>query len=331
MIKFLIIRFSSIGDIVLTTPVIRCLKNQVKNAQIFYLTKTAFAPILEANPYITKVIRYENNLKLVIKDLKAENFDYIIDLHNNIRSHLVKYALKRITFSFNKLNIGKWLLVNFKKDNLPDLHIVDRFLQTLSSFSVENDQKGIDYFIPVLDQDNSESVYRKPVRPYVVIAVGGGHFTKQIPLLKLMEIIKELDSDIILLGGAEDIKKSEEILEVVKQTNILNLTGKLSINQSAVIVKGAKLIITPDTGIMHIASAFKKNIISVWGSTVAKFGYYPYKPGENSKMFEVMGLKCRPCSKIGFSSCPKKHFRCMLDQDYAGITDNANLLLNSND
>jgi ADP-heptose:LPS heptosyltransferase len=328
MIKFLIIRFSSIGDIVLTTPVIRCLKNQVQNAQIFYLTKSAFAPMLEANPYITKVIRFENNLNQVIKELQAENFDYIIDLHRNIRSYRVKFGLKRMAFSLKKLNILKWVLVNFKKDNLPDVHIVDRYLETLSIFSVENDKKGADYFIPVLDQEISESLCRELVKPYIVIAVGGGHFTKQIPADKLAEIIKELNSNIILLGGIEDMRKSEEIIDAVKHPNILNLTGKLSINQSASVIKGAELIITPDTGIMHIASAFKKNIISVWGSTVPKFGYYPYQPGENSKMFEVLGLNCRPCSKIGFSSCPKKHFRCMLDQDYAGIINKANLLSN---
>ena len=152
MIKFLVIRFSSIGDIVLTTPLIRCLKNQVEGAEIIYLTKSEFASILQSNPYISKVITLERSLSETIRLLKKENVDYIIDLHRNMRSFRVKSSLRRLSYSLNKINIRKWVLVNFKKNILPAEHIVDRYLKTARIFSVENDNKGLDYFIPGEDE-----------------------------------------------------------------------------------------------------------------------------------------------------------------------------------
>ena len=146
--KFLVIRFSSIGDIVLTTPVVRCLKKQVVTAEVHYLTKKSFAKIFEANPYIDKVHYLENDLNAVIASLQQEDFDYVIDLHNNLRTKKVKQALKKQAFSFTKLNIQKWLLTALKINKMPAIHIVDRYLQTLESFGVKNDGAGLDYFIP---------------------------------------------------------------------------------------------------------------------------------------------------------------------------------------
>src|SRR5689334_7739334 len=112
--KFLVIRFSSIGDIVLTSPVVRCLKTQVATAEVHYLTKQSFAPIFTANPYIDKMHYLQDNLDSIIETLKQEDFDYVIDLHHNLRTLKVKRALNKKTFSFNKLNIEKWLLTGLK-------------------------------------------------------------------------------------------------------------------------------------------------------------------------------------------------------------------------
>jgi ADP-heptose:LPS heptosyltransferase len=150
------------------------------------------------------------------------------------------------------------------------------------------------------------------------MVVGGGHFTKQIPVDKIQMILNQVNCSIVLLGGPEDREKASQ-LHFPKQGKVLNLVGKLTINQSAQIIKKSNLVVTPDTGLMHIAAAFHKKIISVWGNTIPAFGMYPYCPEENSQIFEVQGLKCRPCSKIGFSKCPKKHFNCMNQQNYQTI------------
>jgi ADP-heptose:LPS heptosyltransferase len=323
--KYLIIRFSSIGDIVLTTPVIRCLKQQVDGCQVHYATKKQFSSLLQANPYIDKVHCLEGSLMKLIKELKNEEFDYIIDLHHNLRTFLIKSRLRILDFSFHKLNIKKWLKVTFKIDRLPRIHIVDRYMQTLSLFDVVNDGKGLDYYIPEKD---SVAIPLLPVEfsaGYVALVIGARHYTKQLPVNKLVTLCSLIEKPIVLLGGKEDVVTGETIAEKAEGP-LYNACGQFSINQSASLVQQARLVITPDTGLMHIAAAFKKIIISIWGNTIPEFGMYPYLPDNKSHIMQVEGLPCRPCSKIGFSSCPKKHFRCMNDIDERQIATLVNEL-----
>lgn len=316
-IKFLIIRFSSIGDIVLTTPVVRNLKQQVENVEIHYITKPQFKSILESNPYVDKVHVLKKSLKETVNELKYEHFDYVIDLHRNIRTARFKNRLKTISFSFDKLNKEKWMLVNFKKNNLPDTHIVDRYIDTLKVFDVKNDEQGLDYFIPEKDEVDLKSISEELINGYVGVVVGAYHNTKKLTKEKIIAICKQMDKPILLLGGPDNKEEGEEIKNSIGK-NIYNTCGAYNINQSASLVKQANIILTPDTGLMHIASAFKKKIISVWGNTVPEFGMYPYMPHPDSEIIEIKDLKCRPCSKIGFTQCPKKHFKCIndLDEDY---------------
>ncbi|OFY86291.1 MAG: glycosyl transferase [Bacteroidetes bacterium RIFCSPLOWO2_12_FULL_35_15] len=312
--KILIIRFSSIGDIVLTTPVIRCIKEQKPEIEIHYLTKKSFKGILENNPYLTKIHILEKNVKDVISELKKEKFDFVIDLHNNLRSSRIKINLGKPSSSFKKLNFKKWILVNFKINKMPALHIVDRYMQTVEKLGINNDNKGLDYFIPEKDEIQITSLPSVHQKGYIGFVIGAKHFTKQLPTEKIISICKKINQPIILLGGKEDIAKAYEIEKAIG-TNIYNACGKYNLNQSASLIKHAKKIITHDTGLMHIAAAFKKEIISVWGNTVPAFGFTPYLADLNSKMVEVKNLSCRPCSKIGYDKCPKGHFKCMVDID----------------
>ena len=318
MQKILIIRFSSIGDIVLTTPVIRCIKEQKPNIEIHYLTKNSFKGILENNPHLTKIHAIEKEVKEVIEELKKENFDLVIDLHNNIRSLQTKKALGKSSSTFKKLNFQKWLLVNFKINKMPAIHIVDRYLKTVEQLGIKNDNKGLDYFIPQKDEINPASLPLSHQMGYIGFVIGAKHFTKQLPIEKIISICKKINQPIILLGGKEDIERANEIEKAVGST-IYNACGKYNLNQSASLIKQAKKIITHDTGLMHIAAAFKKEIISVWGNTVPSFGFSPYLPDKRSKIVEVKNLSCRPCSKIGYNKCPKGHFKCMMMIDESEI------------
>lgn len=314
MKKILIIRFSSIGDIVLTTPVIRCVKTQLPNTEIHYLTKKSFKGILENNPYIAKVHAFDNNIQEIAKELKAQNFDFIVDLHNNLRSMQTKNMLRKPSSSFAKLNFKKLILVKFKINKMPAIHVVDRYMKTVEKLGVKNDNKGLDYFITGNDEVNISSLPVTHQHGYIGFVIGAKHFTKRLPLEKIIAICKKINSPIVLLGGKEEIKTATEIEKAVGAA-IYNACGKYSLNQSASLVKQASEIITHDTGLMHIAAAFKKQIFSVWGNTVPAFGFAPYMPAENSKIIEVKNLSCRPCSKIGYNKCPKKHFKCMMDID----------------
>ena len=326
MVKFLVVRFSSIGDIVLTTPVIRHLKTQVEQAEIHYLTKSEFVPLLEANPYIDRIHAFNGDLKSCIKTLKNMEIDYIIDLHHNTRSARIKYGLKRMYFSVNKLNWHKWLFVNLKLNKLPDLHMVDRNLETIRSFISEKDEVGLEYFIPEHDEINLSSLPDPFQDGYIGLAIGAQHKTKKLPLDSLKELCNKINYPVLILGGPSDRETGEAIARAYPEKNILNGCGIYSINQSASIVRQATALITHDTGLMHVGAAFNKKIITIWGNTVPQFGMTPYKPHPSSAHFEVSGLNCRPCSKIGYQKCPKKHFKCMLEQDLEGIGKAANQL-----
>jgi ADP-heptose:LPS heptosyltransferase len=316
--KFLIIRFSSIGDIVLTSPVVRCIKKQVVTAEVHYLTKKSFAKIFEANPYIDKVHYLEDDLDTTIDSLKDEDFDYVIDLHNNLRTLKVKRALGKKTFSFNKLNIEKWLLTALKINKLPAAHIVDRYMQTIESFAVKNDGAGLDYFIPEADRVKESDIPTSHQAGYIGLVIGAAHTTKKYPLHKLEEFCRQLDHPVIVLGGKDDAADGEK-LSAIDPFKIYNACGKFNLNESADLVRRAKLIVSNDTGLMHIAAAFKKPVISLWGNTVPAFGMYPYY-GTNFlsqqqqlpyDIVEIKDLSCRPCSKIGYDKCPRGHFKCM--------------------
>lgn len=322
--KFLIIRFSSIGDIVLTTPVIRCVKQQVKDAEVHFLLKKSYEAVVENNPFIDKKHFYQGDIVEIISELKKERFDAVIDLQKNFRSFKIKNALGVKHYTFDKLNFQKWLLVNFKINILPDKHIVDRYIHAVKSFDVINDDIGLDYFITNKDEEVLNDLPTSHRDGYLAWVIGARHNTKMLPIEKMISIGKKINSPIVLLGGPEDFEKGDQ-LSKQDSAKFFNACGKYSLNQSAALIKNAKKVITHDTGLMHIAAAYKKDIISIWGNTVPQFGMYPYFGNanrrtsnverENSIILEVMSLPCRPCTKIGFEKCPKGHFKCMKDVD----------------
>ena len=307
-LKILIVRFSSIGDIVLTTPVVRMLKKQL-NAEIHYLTKSKYITLLKNNPYIDSVYQIERSINEVIKDLKKEKYDFVIDLHNNFRSRILKLKLGVPSKMFNKLNVDKFLLTKFKINSLPNIHIVDRYLSTIKHLNIKNDDKGLDFF---LSDNDSVDISQFP-KEYIAFVIGGQHATKMLPTQKIISICKKINKPILLIGGSDDIDRGKQINSDSKNT--VNTCGKYTIMQSAFLIKHSDYVITHDTGMMHIAAAFKKKIYSVWGNTIPQFGMYPYMAASDSKIIEVQDLGCRPCSKIGYDKCPKGHFKCMQEID----------------
>ena len=339
--KILVLRFSSIGDIVLTTPVVRALAQQVPGAEVHFATKPAYRGLLEPNPYVAKVHVLSGSLRELVRELRAEKFDFIVDLHHNLRTRLIKLQLNVKSAGFDKLNRQKWLLVNFKINTLPNIHVVDRYLAAAASLGVKNDGQGLDYFIPEGQEIDLQTLPAGFHRGYVAVAIGAQHATKRLPVEKLIELCAKLNRPIMLLGGPED-ESTGHIIELafaegaasgqpralipespyyfpsspptfqLANPLIHNGCGRYSLHQSASLLRQAQVVVSHDTGLMHIAAAFQKEIFSVWGNTVPAFGMYPYKT--DFRVLEVPGLPCRPCSKIGFAQCPQGHFKCMKDQ-----------------
>ncbi len=322
MKKILVIRFSSIGDIVLTTPIIRAIDEQT-DYNIHVLTKKSNEGLFKSNPRIDKVHSFKESHNEVVPELMNEKFDIVIDLQKNLRSAKIKRKLKVVNYSFPKLNIDKWLLVNFKINRLPKVHIVDRYFEAVSAIGVINDGLGLEYYIPANDQVAPENIDFRLKEGYIGMVIGGQHKTKILPAEKAAQIISKLKKPVVLLGGPDDRKQGEEIISLSSDSDVINTCGELNINQSASLVSLSDAIITNDTGLMHIAAAFNKPTVSIWGNTVPDFGMYPYMPAQSNNyvLSEIVGLGCRPCGKLGFKKCPKKHFRCMMDQDVELIVE----------
>ncbi|MGE9516595.1 MAG: glycosyltransferase family 9 protein [Solitalea-like symbiont of Tyrophagus putrescentiae] len=308
MIKVLVIRFSSIGDIVWTSPFIRCLKNKFKdNIEIHYLTKRQYKCLVEGNIYINKIHLLEDhkNLFQLIKYLKKENFNYIIDLHNKLRSIIVRLLLLKTTYKVKKNSLGRYLFVKFKtKVFLDQTHFVDKFIRTAKPLGIKNDGKGIDYFIP-----ENTKLHDIKFDKYAVYIMSASTFNKKLNLNKAIELCSKIKYNIVLIGGLSEVALSEQ-LQLQFPNKIQNMVNILSINESAAIIKNASEVFGHDTGLTQIASAFHNTIYSIWGSTSPN-GVYPYC--KTPILIENLLLKCRPCSKSGLNYCPKGHFKCIND------------------
>jgi ADP-heptose:LPS heptosyltransferase len=325
--KILIIRFSSIGDIVLTSPVIRCVKKQLPGVELHFCTKIQYKSIVEANPYLDKIYYLEDSLGLLINQLKKEKYDFVIDLHRNIRSFMIKASLRTKSKAYDKLRIKRLLYINFQINLMPNSHVVDRYFAAAAPLGIENDGEGLDYVIPEKDEVELDWLPETHRQGYIAFVIGASGWTKILPFEKMVELCDKINKPIVLIGGKEDFEAGDklekffnaptndiEIDEGLKKLNkkavIFNGCGKFNLSQSASLLQQAQVVFGHDTGLTHIAAAFKKTIFSIWGGTVPNH-FYPY--GTRFFLIENTKLNCRPCSKSGRSSCPKKHFKCMKD------------------
>jgi ADP-heptose:LPS heptosyltransferase len=323
-VKILIVRFSSIGDIVLTTPVIRCLKLQFPLCTIDVLTKSRYRDLLINNPYISQIHCIEKTTSEILEDLKHENYQLIIDLHKNLRTFFLKFRLRKPSVSFHKLNVKKFLMVLLKINRLPQIHIVDRMMLCVKKLGVKYDGMGLDYFI---DSDTSLpehiNTFVRSNPKHFAFCIGGTYYTKRCPNEKVIEICKNTNIPVILIGGSED-EGNGDLIQQELGNLCYNACGHTSTDQSALIMQNSLFVISNDTGMMHIAAALKKPVISLWGNTIPLFGMTPFLPEgflPPPLIAEVKGLTCRPCSKLGFQNCPKKHFNCMNQIDNHGVFD----------
>ena len=321
----MVIRFSSIGDIVLTFPILRSIKTQIPNCELHVVTKKNYSELISASGSVDKVHTLDGSLFELKNRLKKEKIDVVIDLHNNLRSRILCLFLGvRKTYRFRKLNFLKWLIVQFKVNRLPNLHVVDRYFDAVRKIGVINDGRNnqfrIENEIDIRNELNLEE------GNFIAIAIGAQYRTKQIPTIKLKEIISKIEFPIVLLGGEMDCEKATELIQMLPEKRIINVCGKYTILQSASILKRARLLVTGDTGLMHIASCFDIPIYVIWGNTIPSFGMSAYRLEGKSNIhdFEVQGLTCRPCSKIGYNQCPKGHFDCIMKQNFDLISDQIN-------
>lgn len=287
------------------------------------------AGVLKGNPHIDEFHYFEKDLQKTVLELVPLNFSLVFDLQKNFRSRYVTALLKQAfnsqvqLFSFHKLNIRKWLAVQLKwKSLLPDKSIVDRYFEGVRSLGIRNDGLGLEFHIPLEDEISGDDLPMGHQMGFIACSIGGQHQTKKMPVEQWQQLISKLTWPVVLLGGPEDQVTGDHIAQS-NPVKIYNACGKFNLKESADILKRAKVVLSHDTGLMHMAAALKKPLVAIWGNTIPEFGMFPFY-GQNNLLThpspilahaEVDGLSCRPCSKIGYSVCPKSHFKCMKDQN----------------
>ena len=308
-IRILVLQFASIGDVVLTTPVVRCLKEQIPNAELHFCTKRSYESAIAYNPHISEKHYLDASVYALLRQLRAAQFDYVIDLQNNFLTGLIKASLAVRSYSVKTQSFREWLYVRWKINALADQHIVERFMATIQPLGVENDGRGLDYVIPYRDEVETDWLPATHQHDFVAYAIGGQHLTRRLPVGRMIELCRKINYPVVLLGDKTDRKAGEEIVKALGERQIYNACGHYNLNQSASLLQRARVVFSHDTGLMHIAAALGKKVYSIWGSTTPQFGFYPYKTAH--VRLETSGLGCRPCSATGSGNCPMKHFKCM--------------------
>jgi lipopolysaccharide heptosyltransferase II len=327
--KILIVRFSSIGDIVLASPMIRTLRAAFPKAQIDFLVKSDFADLVRYNHHLSQIIELRTRefaeLKKVTKKIKAERYDVIFDIHGSLRSTYVRlFSRARSEYVVDKRSIRRFLLVRFKWNLFRQpVYVAERYLETAMAFGVQNDGKGLEVFIPDEIQFSVSSRmarHRLDQHEAVIgIAPGAKHETKMWPSDRFARValhaVRETGAKVLLFGGPDDHTRCNAIASEVNETtgkeSVVNLSGTLTLLETAAALDVCDVVLSNDTGIMHLAAARQRNVVAIFGSTVREFGFFPY--ATPAAVIEHAGLTCRPCSHIGLPKCPKGHFRCMLD------------------
>jgi ADP-heptose:LPS heptosyltransferase len=302
----LIIRLSSLGDILLTTPVIRSLKKKFPNLQIDFILREEYKDLLKFNPYINRLFLFrKSDNDNLINDLKGLHYDLVIDLQNNLRTRKLRNSVKAKSIKkFNKKSVDKFLLVKFKINRLKNTQQIPfRYADTLGNFQL--DENGLDLFT-----GNIETTISKNENKYIGFAPGSRHFTKMWPKEYYVELGKKLNENgfaVVLFGGKDDKDICRKIENELN--NVVNLSNNDKILTTAVNMNECLAIVCNDSGLMHAACAVKTPVLAVYGSTVQEFGFTPFK--NKYLIIENNNLSCRPCSHIGRNNCPEKHFKCM--------------------
>ncbi len=301
--RVLVVRLSSLGDVLLTTPVIRSLKNKYPHLNIDFLVKEEYKQVYEYNPYVNALMFYKDD-KNFIRKLAENNYDLILDLQNNFRSRKLIKPLNTVRRVFHKPTLNKFLLVKFKINRFKDIvSIPEYYARALDNF--ELDDKGLDLFLP---EDIKSQL--PTVKNYIGFCPGSKHFTKMWPAENFVELgnmFADKGFTVVLLGGKDDKEICADISANIKGS--INLSNDNNLFQIAADMKMCNLVVCNDSGLMHTASAVQVPLVAIFGSTVKEFGFFPYKA--KSLILENNLLNCRPCSHIGRNSCPKKHFKCM--------------------
>ncbi|MGD0590916.1 MAG: lipopolysaccharide heptosyltransferase II [Bacteroidota bacterium] len=326
--KTLVIRFSSIGDVVLASPLLRVLHTRFPSSQIDFVVRKEYSELIRYNPNLNHTFAFDahggfQELHRLASTLRRKKYDLIIDIQNNLRSRYIRSisGAKEIVV-INKRIFARTMLVRLKKNFYLDIvSVADRYIEPVRIYGIENDAQGLEIFIPdetmhkVSGKISSLKLHKR--ENVVGFCPSAKHATKRWPEERFIEagirLVRELKAKIILFGGKSDTVLCTTIANGINKKSegecAIEYSGQFSLLETAAAMQFCDVIVTNDSGLMHIAAAMKKKLVAIFGSTVREFGFFPV--GTENIVIERKGLYCRPCSHIGRSNCPEGHFRCM--------------------
>jgi lipopolysaccharide heptosyltransferase II len=336
--KILIIRFSSIGDIVLASPLIRILHKRFPASQIDFIVQKQYAELLRYHPDLNFIHEFDteggfSELCRLAGKIRNEKYDLIIDIHNSLRSRFIRYLSNAVKVAvINKRIIARTILVKTKKNYYRDLvSVADRYIEPVKTYGVENDANGLEVFIPdgTVSQLSEKMLDLKldTFENIIGLCPSAKHPTKRWPEERFIELgirlTHKLKARIVIFGGRNDTALCAAIADGINRKSegecAANYCGQFSLLETAAAIKLCGIIVTNDSGLMHIAAAMRRKVVAIFGSTVCEFGFFPV--GTENIIVERKGLYCRPCSHIGRGCCPEGHFRCMNEISVDDVVD----------
>ena len=344
--RILIIRFSSVGDIVLSSLLVRVLRNRFPHSIIDYLVKEEFADLMRDNPHVSRLLAFPINgtfrdLRTLRRQIRQEGYDLLIDIHGSLRSHYLCLGTSA-TVRIHKRKCARFLLVKFKWNVYQRLGgapgAAQRYVETVQQYGIEDDGKGLELFLPAAARNNVTALLasagNQSYRHLIGICPTAKHWNKMWLQERFADTAarlgNELDAGIVLFGsGKEEEDRVQAIEKLIRSQApgilVINCAGKLSLTDVAAMMDHCSLVLSNDSGLMHIAAARKRRVVAIFGPTVRELGFFPF--GTQSSVVEQSGLECRPCTHIGLPRCPKGHFKCMNDLSVSDVVAAARSLL----
>lgn len=316
--KILLIRFSSIGDVILTTPLVRALRATHPDAIVHFATRRACAPLLEGNPNIDRVLTLpeddDGGLRALARTIRAERYDHVLDLHGTLRARLLRLLVPAPRWrGYRKHTLRRWALTRLKQNWFGEVvPVAERYFDAAAALGVRPDGGPPEVFPSAGARAAAAAALREAGlgegEAYVAIAPGAQHATKRWPESSWAELARrmaEAGLRVVVVGGREDVEAGEGI---VAASGAVSVAGALDLPGSAAVLEGARALASGDTGVMHLATAVGTPVVALFGPTVREFGFFPYSG--RATVLES-DLPCRPCSTHGGRACPLGHHACM--------------------
>jgi heptosyltransferase-2 len=318
--RILAVRFSSIGDIVLITPLLRALKARHPDCYLAVATKEEFAPLLRHNPHIDRIIEFAagDQLKQLARDLRAERFSHHLDLHGSMRSRALRWLVRGRWHGYPKHRLARATLIRTKRNiyrsGTPP--VAERFFAAARSLEVAPDGQPADLYLDPEERKQARAWLSTrglgEGRRVVVVAPMAAHFTKRWPVGHWQELVSHLTAgkvDVAVVGGSSDVAVCESVADA-GGIHAASAAGKTGLLGTASLIECARVVVAGDTGVMHMSTALDTPVVALFGPTVKPLGFFPYQA--KATILEL-DMACRPCSKMGGPVCPLGHHRCLND------------------